>query len=87
MFSIYATCGVGCSYDFFMSRVAYYVAFGPHGPRAAVNPPGTALKLFLGTGALIGASGLLFFLARSVGMYHKLFIFILFRLLTDCLPA
>ncbi|KDQ61295.1 hypothetical protein JAAARDRAFT_125168 [Jaapia argillacea MUCL 33604] len=34
-------------------KAAYYVAFGPHGPRAAVNPPGTVAKIIFGTGAAI----------------------------------
>ncbi|KAF8584122.1 COX4, subunit IV of cytochrome c oxidase [Ramaria rubella] len=46
-------------------KAAYYVAFGPHGPRTPKNPPGTGIKVVLGTVGLLGASGLLFSLARS----------------------
>src|SRR6267154_4306343 len=47
--------------DKLMSFVlAYYVAFGPHGPRAPVNPPGTTFKILTGVSALIGAAGLLY---------------------------
>lgn len=41
-------------------KAAYYVAFGPHGARANPNPPGTTLKVILGTGALVGVAGLMF---------------------------
>ena len=37
---------------------AYYVAFGPHGPRAPVNPPGTVPKVAIGVAALVAAAGL-----------------------------
>ncbi|KAF8308552.1 cytochrome c oxidase subunit IV [Clavulina sp. PMI_390] len=44
-------------------KAAYYVAFGPHGPRTPVNPPGTAAKvaatvagLFLVAGAIVGVT-------------------------------
>ncbi|KAJ8455385.1 hypothetical protein ONZ45_g18958 [Pleurotus djamor] len=40
-------------------KAAYYVAFGPHGPRAPINPPGTLLKVFLATMGLVGAAGVL----------------------------
>lgn len=39
---------------------AYYVAFGPYGPRAPVTPPGQSLKVFLATMGLVGVAGLLF---------------------------
>ncbi|KAH9953300.1 cytochrome c oxidase subunit IV-domain-containing protein [Russula dissimulans] len=41
-------------------KAAYYVAFGPHGPRAPVNPPGTIVKIFVGVSALVGTAGLLY---------------------------
>jgi hypothetical protein len=47
--------------------LAYYVAFGPHGPRSPVNPPGTAVKILTGVSALIGAAGLLYVGFRSIG--------------------
>ncbi|KAF8625750.1 hypothetical protein AX17_006776 [Amanita inopinata Kibby_2008] len=40
-------------------KAAYYVAFGPHGPRAPASKPGDTLKIFGYTVALIGAAGLL----------------------------
>ena len=46
---------------------AYYVAFGPHGPRSPVNPPGTTVKILTGVSALIGAAGLLYVGFRSIG--------------------
>jgi hypothetical protein len=47
--------------------LAYYVAFGPHGPRAPVNPPGTTVKILTGVSALIGAAGLLYAGFRAIG--------------------
>jgi len=46
-------------------KAAYYVAFGPHGPRTPVSPSGTVIKTLLGTLGLLGVSGILFSLARS----------------------
>ncbi|KZT71343.1 cytochrome c oxidase subunit IV [Daedalea quercina L-15889] len=46
-------------------KAAYYVAFGPHGPRRPANPPGTTLKIALGTAAGIAAAGVLFLAIRS----------------------
>ena len=40
---------------------AYYVAFGPHGPRAPTSQPGDNLKIFLSTVALIAIGGAVFF--------------------------
>jgi len=40
-------------------KAAYYVAFGPHGPRAPVSPPGEGFKIFLGVMALVGIAGVL----------------------------
>ncbi|KAI0261397.1 cytochrome c oxidase subunit IV family [Gloeopeniophorella convolvens] len=47
-------------------KAAYYVAFGPHGPRAPVNPPGTSVKVLAGVTVLIGTAGLLYAGVRSV---------------------
>jgi len=47
-------------------KAAYYVAFGPHGPRSPVNPPGTAVKILTGVTALIGTAGLLYVGFRSI---------------------
>ncbi|KAF9819811.1 hypothetical protein IEO21_01902 [Rhodonia placenta] len=46
-------------------KAAYYVAFGPHGPRAPVNPPGTTMKVLLGTLAGVAAAGAVFIAVRS----------------------
>ena len=46
---------------------AYYVAFGPYGPRKPVNPPGTVYKILLGTAATIGAAGAIYIAVRSAG--------------------
>ncbi|KAH0826939.1 COX4, subunit IV of cytochrome c oxidase [Lanmaoa asiatica] len=40
-------------------KAAYYVAFGPYGPRTPVSPPGQGLKVFLYTMGLVGISGLI----------------------------
>jgi len=47
-------------------KAAYYVAFGPHGPRAPLSPPGQNLKIFLSTMGLIGAAGLIFVGIRAL---------------------
>ena len=51
-----------------LHRTAYYVAFGPHGPRAPVNPPGTAVKILTGISVLVGTAGLLYGGIRSMGV-------------------
>ncbi|KII88273.1 hypothetical protein PLICRDRAFT_41432 [Plicaturopsis crispa FD-325 SS-3] len=48
-------------------KAAWYVAFGPHGPRTPVSKPGDSLRVFLGTLGLIGAAGVLFVTARMFG--------------------
>jgi len=63
---------VGClptlfSWVCFLVYVAYYVAFGPHGPRTPSSQPGDALKILLYTSALIGVAGTLFFAIRNMG--------------------
>ena len=50
-----------------INEPAYYVSFGPHGPRAPINPPGTTPKIFAAVTALIGVAGLLFVTIRSQG--------------------
>jgi len=47
-------------------KAAYYVAFGPHGPRAPVSPRGSSLKIFLGTMGCIGVAGVLYMAIRSM---------------------
>lgn len=48
-------------------RAAYFVAFGPHGPRASSHPPGFGSKVLLGTVAGLAVSTGFFFLIRSMG--------------------
>jgi hypothetical protein len=63
--------GVRCVADagcFLFLCAAYYVAFGPHGPRTPTSQPGDNLKIFLSTLALVGISGLVFLAIQSRGM-------------------
>ncbi|EKM55091.1 uncharacterized protein PHACADRAFT_255463 [Phanerochaete carnosa HHB-10118-sp] len=46
-------------------KAAYYVAFGPHGPRKPTTPPGGSLKIALGTLGLIGLTGAIFATIRA----------------------
>ncbi|KZV87386.1 COX4-domain-containing protein [Exidia glandulosa HHB12029] len=46
-------------------KAAYYIAFGPHGPRKPLNPPGTNWQIFFGTVGLIGLSISIFLVIRS----------------------
>ncbi|KIY68567.1 cytochrome c oxidase subunit IV [Cylindrobasidium torrendii FP15055 ss-10] len=48
-------------------KAAYYVAFGPHGPRAPVSKPGDNLKVALGVAALLSTSVAVFFGFKSIG--------------------
>ncbi|KAM5538097.1 hypothetical protein V8D89_008294 [Ganoderma adspersum] len=48
-------------------KAAYYVAFGPHGPRAPVSPPGTTPKVIGGVAAAIGAATALYLVIRANG--------------------
>jgi len=48
-------------------KAAYYVAFGPHGPRADLHPPGSVPKIIAATLALVGAGGILFGVSRQLG--------------------
>lgn len=47
-------------------RSAYYVAFGPHGPRAPSSKPGDGIKVFAGTAALVGVAGIIFLSIRAI---------------------
>jgi len=58
-----------CSYA--LHRPAYYVAFGPHGPRAPVNPPGTVVKIFTGISVLVGTASLIYAGIRSIGVLAR----------------
>lgn len=46
---------------------AYYVAFGPHGPRAPTDAPGATYKIILSVTGLIAVAGAIFVAVRSVG--------------------
>ena len=46
---------------------AYYVAFGPHGPREPILPPGSGAKTFGGVLVAIAVAGGLFGIVRSFG--------------------
>ncbi|KAG8899039.1 Cytochrome c oxidase subunit 5A [Tulasnella sp. 408] len=48
-------------------KAAYYISFGPHGPRKPVDEPGSGLKVFGLTMAIVGAAGLGFAGIRSFG--------------------
>jgi len=45
-------------------KAAYYVAFGPHGPRAPTSAPGEGLKVLFGTVGLVGLAGVVFFVVQ-----------------------
>lgn len=46
---------------------AYYVAFGPHGPRADLHPPGSVPKLILSVVVGVFAGGALYLTSRAFG--------------------
>lgn len=46
-------------------RAAYYIAFGPHGPRAPIKPPGSNVKIWLGVVGGIGLAGVIYGLIRA----------------------
>ncbi|KAF9450274.1 cytochrome c oxidase subunit IV [Macrolepiota fuliginosa MF-IS2] len=46
-------------------KAAYYVAFGPHGPRTPSSAPGDTFKILLYTTALVGVAGTLFLTLRA----------------------
>ncbi|PPR02200.1 hypothetical protein CVT24_011427 [Panaeolus cyanescens] len=48
-------------------KAAYYVAFGPHGPRAPTSQPGDNLKILLAVTGLVGASTVLWAIAKHYG--------------------
>ncbi|KAG2228201.1 hypothetical protein INT45_010993 [Circinella minor] len=48
-------------------KAAYYVAFGPHGPREPITKPGHNGKVFGGVVATIAASAALFYVIRLNG--------------------
>ncbi|KAI0797527.1 cytochrome c oxidase subunit IV [Abortiporus biennis] len=46
-------------------KAAYYVAFGPHGPRTPTHKPGSTLKIFSAVAAAVGVTAALYFSIRS----------------------
>lgn len=68
-------CRRGCSLLFRLTQpfpmhadiAAYFVSFGPHGPRAPILPPGGHMKVFAGTVAVVGTALTLFAVIRSKG--------------------
>lgn len=46
-------------------RAAYYIAFGPHGPRAPIKPPGSNVRILLGILGGIGFAGVIYGLIRA----------------------
>jgi hypothetical protein len=49
------------------NEIAYYVAFGPHGPRTPSSKPGDNLKIFLSSMGLVGLAGVLWAGIRAIG--------------------
>ncbi|CAE6461110.1 unnamed protein product [Rhizoctonia solani] len=50
-------------------KAAYFVAFGPHGPRTPVTPPGQTMKVITGTLAVFALAGGAFGLIRAYENY------------------
>ncbi|ORX34548.1 cytochrome c oxidase subunit V [Kockovaella imperatae] len=48
-------------------RAAYYIAFGPHGPRKPIHGDGYGMQVALGTAGIVGASVLAFLTVRHFG--------------------
>ncbi|TFK21296.1 COX4-domain-containing protein [Coprinopsis marcescibilis] len=46
-------------------KAAYFVAFGPHGPRAPSSKPGDGLKIILGIAGVLGVTTAISFAIRS----------------------
>ncbi|KAK7031185.1 Cytochrome c oxidase subunit 5B, mitochondrial [Paramarasmius palmivorus] len=46
-------------------KASYYVAFGPHGPRAPISKPGDNLKIFACVVGLVGVTGVISALIRA----------------------
>lgn len=47
--------------------LAYFISFGPHGPRAPLLPAGSTTKTFVGVAGLVGAAFALFYFIRHNG--------------------
>ncbi|KAG2175649.1 hypothetical protein INT43_001296 [Umbelopsis isabellina] len=46
-------------------KAAYYIAFGPHGPREPLTQPGHGMKVLIGTLGVVAASTALFYVIRQ----------------------
>ena len=53
-----------CAHRFW---IAYFVAFGPHGPRTPTSQPGDSLKIFLSVAGLVGLTVVLHQIVRRFG--------------------
>ncbi|PWN35098.1 cytochrome c oxidase subunit IV [Meira miltonrushii] len=42
-------------------KAAYFISFGPHGPRKAITQPGQAMRTMVGVSAIVGATVAVFF--------------------------
>ena len=49
--------------------IAYYVAFGPHGPRTPITQPGSSYKIIFGVSCALAATAVVFYGARSMGEF------------------
>jgi hypothetical protein len=63
--------------------IAYYVSFGPHGPRAPTSKPGDYPKIFLAVVGIIGLTGLASHFIYTFGMA----LFCTTRHSTDCMRS
>ncbi|KAH8919338.1 cytochrome c oxidase subunit IV [Atractiella rhizophila] len=52
-------------------KAAYYIAFGPHGPREPLTKPGDSMKVTLGVTAVLVIAGVVFFGLRAIGNTPK----------------
>ncbi|EIW67828.1 hypothetical protein TREMEDRAFT_74318 [Tremella mesenterica DSM 1558] len=46
-------------------KAAYFVAFGPHGPRAPIHHPGNAMRVIGGVAGCVGVAIAIFYAVRS----------------------
>jgi len=46
-------------------KAAYYISFGPHGPRKPIDEPGSGMKIFLLSSSIILATTVFFAVLRS----------------------
>ncbi|CAM0137866.1 Cytochrome c oxidase subunit 5B, mitochondrial [Umbelopsis sp. WA50703] len=46
-------------------KAAYYISFGPHGPREPLTQPGHGMKVLIGSIGVVAASAALFYVIRQ----------------------